>query len=111
MNNKLKELDEALNKILDEIEPKPLIKAEVKYKPVMLSVKCGTNTELVKLFTKDFGITEKQIDDLIKKYLNDALSKLISELSNLMIKWIKNKYPDVKVIKEVVEKKIMEDEE
>ncbi len=111
MNNKLKELEEVLDKILDEIEPEPLIKAEVNYKPVMLSVKCGTNTKMVKLFTKDFGITEQQIDDLIEKHLNQSLKNLTFELSELIAKGIKSKHPDAMVTKEIVEKKIVEDEE
>lgn len=106
----IKELEEMLDELLGVIEPEPLIKAEINYKPVMLGVKCGTNKRMVKLFAKSFGITEQQIDDLIKKYLNEALINLLAELSDLMVKGIEVKYPDAEVTKEVFEKKILEDE-
>ena len=111
MNNKLKELKEELDRILDAIEPEPLIKAEINYKPMMLVTKCGINKEMVKLFTKDFGITEKQIDDLIEKHLNQSLKNLTFELSELIAKGIKSKHPDAMVTKEIIEKKIVEDGE
>lgn len=111
MNNKLKELKEVLDKILDAIEPEPLIKAEINYKPMMLGAKCGTNKEMVELFTKDFGITEKQIDDLIEKHLDQSLKNLTFELSELIAKGIKSKHPDAMVTKEIIEKQIVEDEE
>ena len=111
MNNKLKELKEELDRILDAIEPEPLIKAEINYKPMMLVTKCGINKEMVKPFTKDFGITEKQIDDLIEKHLNQSLKNLTFELSELIAKGIKSKHPDAMVTKEIIEKKIVEDGE
>ena len=110
MNNKLKELNEALDKILDLIEPEPLIKAEINYKPVTLGVKCRTNIKMVELFAKDFGITEQQIDDLIEKHLNQSLKNLTFELSELIAKGIKSKCPDAMVTKEIFEKKIVKDE-
>lgn len=111
MNNKLKELKEVLDKILDAIEPEPLIKAEINYKPVMLGMKCGTNKKMVELFTKDYGITKQQIDDLIEKHLDQSLKNLTFELSELIAKGIKSKHPDAMVTKEIFEKKIVEDEE
>lgn len=111
MNNKLKELEEVLDKIIDAIDPEPLIKAEINYKPMMLGMKYGTNNKMVELFTKDYGITKQQIDDLIEKHLNQSLKNLTFELSEMIVKGIKSKNPDVMITKEIFEKKIVEDEQ
>lgn len=113
MNNKLKELEEVLDKILAAIDPEPLVKAEINYKPMMLGLgmKYETNKKMVELFTKDYGITKQQIDDLIEKHLNQSLKNLTFELSEMIVKGIKSKNPDAMVTKEIFEKKIVEDEE
>ena len=77
---------EKLFKLMFESKERTLIRAEIKYSPNRLHATAGTNTELVKIFEKKYGIMEKDIDRLLEKYLKEPMKKLSGELGKMMIK-------------------------